>query len=75
MNGTSDSLVPRKRSGIKNEKYSTPGIQNMHVCAKRIPYSHHSVQFTTIPLTMYVVVCNCSYVVSPECDINKGISK
>ena len=63
MNGASDSLVPRKRSGIKNDKYFTLAIQNMHVCTKRIPYSHHSIHVSEIPSTMYVVVSNNSYVV------------
>ena len=54
----------------------------MHVCTQMIRYSQNSVHFAEIPSTMYVVVCNYSYVVSiklcfieicPICDINKGI--
>ena len=58
MNVASDSLVPRKRSGIKNDIYVTSAIQNMHVCTQRIPHAN----FTEIPSTMYVVVRIHSYV-------------
>ena len=80
MNGVSDLLVPRKKIGIKNDKYCTFTIYNMHVCTQRIPYSRNSIHFTEIPPTMYLVVCNYSYVVSIKlcfieiCPIiNKGI--
>ena len=64
MNDASDLLVPRKKIGIKNDKYCTSAIHNVHVCTKRIPYSHHSVHFTEIQSAMHVVVCNYSYLVS-----------
>ena len=51
MNGASDSLVPRKGIGIKNDIYCTPTIQSMHVFTQRIPYSNNYVHSTTIPLT------------------------
>ena len=63
MNGVSDLLVPRKKIGIKNDKYCTFTIYNMHVCTQRIPNSHNSANFTEIPSTMYVVVRIHSYVV------------
>ena len=64
MNNASDLLVPRKKFEIKDDKYCTSTIHNMHVCTQRIPYSHNSIHFTEIPSTMYVVACNHSYVVS-----------
>ena len=63
MNGASDSLVPRKRSGIKNDIYVTSAIHNMHLCTQGIPNGYNSANFTEIPSTMYVVVRIHSYVV------------
>ena len=51
----------------------------MHVCTQMIRYSQNSVHFAEIPSTMYVVVCNYSYVVSIKlcfieiCPINDRI--